>query len=320
MTFDWRSGLQLPAPATELAGRVDLLHAIILGVTLVGFAIMAALTLFCMMRFRDGVAPANRNRKFAFSGRLEIGLAIFIGVIFVAFWVVGFRHYIQLQQPPAQTLNIYVIGKQWMWKFVYDDGVEAESTLTVPVGKPVKLTMTSRDVIHSFFVPAFRLKQDVMPNRSTTLWFEASSPGVYPVFCAEYCGLEHAGMLGQVVVLTDEAFSQWRAQAHAAPHVDLAARGAQVAVQHGCVACHTVDGRAHIGPTWRGLYGREQVLEDGSRAPADDAYIAESILDPRAKMVRGYRPVMPTYIGLLSPDEVAALVAYIKSLAEVTDG
>jgi cytochrome c oxidase subunit 2 len=219
-----------------------------------------------------------------------------------------------MASPPANAPVIYVDAKQWMWKFAYADGRAENDTLTVPVDEPVKLVMTSRDVIHSFYVPAFRLKQDVIPGRSTTMWFKPTKTGTYPIWCAEYCGVSHSLMRGQIVVLSREDYAKWRAGTD--DNADWVARGREVATKRACVACHTFDGQRHVGPTWRGLYGSERALADGRRIMADDAYLTRSMNEPNADVVAGYSSAMPSYQGILSAAETGALVAFIQSLKD----
>jgi cytochrome c oxidase subunit II len=217
-----------------------------------------------------------------------------------------------------------------MWHFAYPDGPNSNATLTVPAGRPVRLLLTSRDVIHSFFVPEFRVKQDAVPGRYTELWFEASKPGRYRVFCTEFCGTWHSDMAGHVVVLPPAEFDAWMAEqkrglvaredssAEQDPsgqfRGDLVNYGRRLAGAHGCLKCHSVSGEPHIGPTWVDLFGRKTPLASGDTIVADEAYLTESMMDPYTKMVKGYAQVMPSYRGKLSAPETAALVEFIKSL------
>lgn len=261
---------------------------------------------------------------------------LFIGVplsLFLLWFVLGFRQYIWVSSPPRDALDVYVTGKQWMWKFTYPGGPSAIDTLVVPSGRPVRLLITSRDVIHSFFVPDFRMKRDAVPGRYTEIWFEAPKPGSHLVLCAEYCGLDHSQMRGEVVVLKPADFEAWRAAqlggvpvaglpgAATTPRPEsMAVRGEFVAVAQGCLQCHSVTGARHIGPTWLGLYGRLEPLEGGGVVLADEAYLTESMMDPLAKVVAGYVPVMPSYHGRLSAEDSGALVEFIKSLQPTRPG
>jgi cytochrome c oxidase subunit 2 len=225
-------------------------------------------------------------------------------------------------------MDVYVMGKKWMWKFSYPDGPNAIGTIHVPANRPVRLLMTSRDVIHSFYVPDFRIKQDVLPGRYTETWFEATKPGRYQILCAEYCGTWHSQMWGEVVVMPGPEFDEWMAgqKAGLSERVDtggddggnmrgsIVEYGKKIAMQEGCLRCHSLDGQPHIGPTWLDLYQRRETLENGESIIADEAYLTDSMIDPRGKIVKGFKPVMPTYKGRLAAPEAAALVEFIKSL------
>jgi cytochrome c oxidase subunit 2 len=203
-----------------------------------------------------------------------------------------------------------------MWKLEHAEGQREINELHVPVGRDVKLIMTSQDVIHSFFVPAFRIKQDVLPGRYTTTWFRATKPGTYHLFCAEYCGTQHSGMIGSVVVLEPAQYETWMSGGSTGP---LSATGEKVFAELGCVTCHRSDAQGR-GPNLQGLFGKPVRLQDGRTLVADENYIRESILDPGAKIVNGYKPVMPTFQGLLSEEQLNALVAYVKSLSATKPG
>ena len=198
-----------------------------------------------------------------------------------------------------------------MWKLEHAEGQREINELHVPVGRDVKLIMTSQDVIHSFFVPAFRIKQDVLPGRYTTTWFRATKPGTYHLFCAEYCGTQHSGMIGSVVVLEPAQYETWMSGGSTGP---LSATGEKIFAELGCVTCHRSDAQGR-GPNLQGLFRKPVQLQDGRTLVADENYIRESILDPGAKIVNGYKPVMPTFQGLLSEEQLNALVAYVKSLS-----
>jgi cytochrome c oxidase subunit 2 len=222
-------------------------------------------------------------------------------------------------------MPIYVTAKQWMWQFAYPEGPTSVGVLVVPVGRPVKLIMTSRDVIHSFYVAEFRIKQDVVPGRALTAWFEAIEPGTFDVLCAEYCGAQHSMMRAEIVAMLGETYARWLDAARA-PLVlpgakgdgqGLAERGRQVAAERGCLRCHSVDGSPFIGPTWANAFGRNRRTAEGREVVIDEAYLTESMMDPRAVIAAGFPPVMPSYQGVLSPAETAAIVEYIRSLREV---
>jgi cytochrome c oxidase subunit 2 len=228
-------------------------------------------------------------------------------------------------------MDVYVTAKKWMWHFALPDGPNANATLTVPAHRPVRLLMTSRDVIHSFYVPDFRIKQDVVPGRYTETWFEATKPGRYRIYCTEYCGTWHSQMLGEVVVMEPAAYDQWLAQrrqglagrtdvsggaefGHETFRGDLVTHGRRLASVYGCFKCHSLDGQPHIGPTWVDLYRRKTLLANGQTIVADEGYLTESMMDPYTKVVKGFAQVMPSYRGRLTAPEAAALVEFIKSL------
>jgi cytochrome c oxidase subunit 2 len=259
--------------------------------------------------------------------------AVFVGVplaVFLLWFAIGFRQYVELANPPAGAMDVFVQGKKWMWKFAYPGGPSSLDVLRVPAGRPVRLLITSRDVIHSFFVPELRVKQDALPGRYTQTWFNADRPGRYQVFCAEYCGLSHSGMLAELVVMAPSEFDDWlatqrRGEALAQdaalsasegrlPGSTLLEQGRLVAAQQGCLKCHSVDGSRHIGPTFLDLYQRREKLSTGELVEADEGYLTRSMMDPAAQVVDGYQNVMPSFQGRMTPPEVAAVVEYLKSL------
>jgi cytochrome c oxidase subunit 2 len=208
---------------------------------------------------------------------------------------------------------VYVVAKQWMWKLEHAEGQREINELHVPVGRDVKLIMTSQDVIHSFFIPAFRIKQDVLPGRYTVTWFRATKPGTYHLFCAEYCGTQHSGMVGDIVVQEPAQYETWMNGGSTGP---LSATGEKIFAELGCSTCHRSDMQGR-GPNLRGVFGKPVQLEDGRTVTADENYLRECILEPGAKRVKGFQPIMPTFQGLVTEEQVNALVAYIKSIGAV---
>jgi cytochrome c oxidase subunit II len=228
----------------------------------------------------------------------------------------GAQIFYRAQNPPKDAMEIFVTGKQWMWKIQYPDGTREIDELHVPVGQPVKLTMASEDVIHSFSIPAFRVRHDVMPGHYNSLWFTATKPGRYHLFCTEYCGNQHAGMIGWVDVLEPREYANWASGGGA--QGSLAEQGQALFQQNGCATCHLLDQQGRC-PILRGLYNKPVQLSDGRTVLADDAYLRESILDPNAKIVAGFEPnVMPNFKGQLSEENVIQLIGYIKSLSPST--
>lgn len=320
-----RDILFLPPGASSFASAIDSLHAIVIGTTMVGALGVFLVALALVWRYHRSRRPAHTPH--VRSGKLFETITIGgILALFVAFWIGGFEQYAEMRVIPERGLEVWVVARQWMWQFASSDGLRSEGVLVVPRGRDVRLLLTTRDVIHSFFVPAFRLKQDVVPGRTTLAWFRAERDGAYPLLCAEYCGTEHSMMRASVVVLSPEAYAAHRAQriaviagsegdADVAPEDEMVRRGREVAARYGCLGCHTLDGQPHIGPTWQGLYGSREALEDGGARVADVEYLTQSMMEPSAAIVRGYEPVMPSYHGLLDPGDVAALVELMRALA-----
>jgi cytochrome c oxidase subunit II len=331
--------LFLPRQASSMAREIDQLHYFVIGVTMAGATLVALVAAYFILRYHrrreEGpLVPNPKSRELPLMALwFELGVIAFLLILFVGWWVIGFRQFVRLEVPPVNATAIYVTGKQWMWTFVYPNGRSSNAVLYVPVNQPVQLLLSSRDVIHSLFVPDFRVKKDVIPGRMTSLWFEATEPGIYPVYCTEYCGEGHSTMRAEVIVLSE---ADYMARLEQLPRLDiggpsytepaliseasaeslsLAAMGERVAAMKGCMRCHTADGTPHIGPTWLGLYRSEIALRGGERRLADEAYLTESMMDPMARLRLGFQPVMPPYQGLLSAAETGALVEYIRYLS-----
>lgn len=225
--------------------------------------------------------------------------------------------YFQERTPPKGATEVYVVAKQWMWKLEHEEGHREINELHVPVGRDIKMILTSQDVIHSFYVPAFRIKQDVLPGRYTTAWFRATKPGTYHLFCAEYCGTQHSGMIGQVVVMEPAQYQAWLSGGGAMG--SLASTGQALFQQLSCNTCHREDTQGR-GPNLEGLFGKKVLIESGQSVTADENYIRESVLNPGAKIVSGFKPIMPAFQGLVSEEQMNALVAYVKSLTPSPSG
>ena len=307
--------LQLfPEQASTLAPQTDALLLFLLGITAFFVVLIAGSIIVFMIRYRrrdPNEIPPSVHGSLA----LEIGWSVipFIIVMIVFFW--GASLYATIARPPDDAINIDVVGKQWMWKVQHMEGRREINELHIPVGKPVKLTMTSEDVIHAFFVPAFRTKQDVVPGRYSTTWFEATKVGSYHLFCAEYCGTIHSGMIGRVVVMEPAEFQAWlqSGESGAMPALTPSAAGEALFQAQGCPSCHAA-GTGQRGPQLVGLFGSTVQFEGGGSTVADEDYLRESILRPQAHLVSGYPGIMPTYQGLLSEENVMQLIAYIKTL------
>jgi len=242
---------------------------------------------------------------------MELLWSVIPTIIVMVMFGWGASVFYHLRRPPDEAMHIYAVGKQWMWKFQHLEGHREINELHVPTGRPIKVTVTSEDVIHSLYFPAFRTKIDAIPGRYTELWFEATKPGTYHIFCAEYCGTNHSGMIGSVHVLEPAAYQNWLAGGSEGP---LADRGDVLFRQHACNTCHLDSGQGR-GPSLNNIWGRPVELSDGSTVIVDEAYVRESILNSQAKVVRGFQPLMPTFQGLISEEGLVSLIEYIRTLS-----
>jgi len=299
-----------PPEASSFAGHVDALYIFLILVTAFFSLLIGTLVVVFAIKFHRK-SPDEVATEVHESGLLEIVWTVIpFGLVLVMFaW--GASVYFRLSRPPANALDIYVTAKQWMWKLQHTDGHREMNELHVPVGVPVRLTMASEDVIHSFYVPAFRFKRDVVPGRFSTAWFEATKPGKYHLFCAEFCGTRHSNMIGWVYVMKPADYQAWLAGG--VPGETLAAAGAKRFIEHQCNTCHG-DQPGARGPSLNGLFGKQVQLANGRTVLADESYIRESIVNPQAVLTAGYQPIMPTFQGLIGEEGLLQLVAYIKSL------
>ncbi len=298
-----------PARASSIAGEVDALYVFLVLLSL--FMTVAIFTMILIFAIRFRRRPGVKAEQIEGSHKLELTWSIApLGVFMVIFlWsaIIFFKQ----RTPPDGAGTVYVVAKQWMWKLQHEEGQREINQLHIPVGKDIKLIMTSQDVIHSFYVPAFRIKQDVLPGRYTTAWFHATKAGTYHLFCAEYCGTQHSGMIGSVVVMEPAEYQAWLSGGGTTQ--SLAQTGETMFQQLGCSTCHRSDTQGR-GPNLAGLYGKKVMLADGRTVVADENYIRESILIPGAKVVSGFQPVMPVFQGLVTEEQLNSLIAYVKSL------
>jgi cytochrome c oxidase subunit 2 len=306
----WDSLPLFPERASTLAGEVDAIYLFGVVVAIFFSLLVAALVLFFAVRYRrrhpDEIGQPEKTVTW-----LEITWSVIPFLILMVMFAWGAKVFFIAFRPPSDAVEYYVVGKQWMWKFQHPQGTREINDLHVPVGQPIKLTMTSEDVIHSFFVPAFRVKADVLPGRYTTVWFEATKPGAYHIFCTEYCGAEHSRMGGTIHVMEPRDYEAWLISG--APQDERLLSGEELFAKYVCNTCHYPDSAARA-PILYGAFGREEQLADGSRVLVDENYVRESILNPTAKIVAGYQPLMPTYQGQIGEEELIQLIAYIKGL------
>jgi cytochrome c oxidase subunit 2 len=301
-----------PEQASAQAAQVDGIYFFMLAVTAFFSLLIASLVVLFAIKYR------RRHKD-------EIGVDIHGSLALELLWTIipfcitmvmfawGVKVFYDLYRPPTGAMEIYVVGKQWMWKAQHMDGLREINELHVPVGRPVKLIMGSEDVLHSFYIPAFRVKADVIPGRYNHLWFTATKPGRYHLFCAEYCGTKHSGMIGWVYAMEPTEFQTWLGGGNAAD--TPAAAGAKLFEDLVCSSCHRDDALARA-PQLKGLFGKSVHLQNGATVVADEAYIRESIVNPQAKVVTGFQPIMPTFQGLVTEEQLLQLIAYVRSLGE----
>lgn len=318
----------LPA-ASELAASMDTLYAFIFWVSVICFVVIVGLMTFFVLKYRRKT-ETDETPYIEGHTPTEVSVSIGLFILVMGLFIWGWTDYMKSRTPPMNAYEINVVGQQWSWNFQYANGKRMQNTVYVPKDTPVKLIMTSSDVLHSFFVPALRLKRDVIPNTYQYLSFTANKTGEFDVFCAEYCGLDHSKMLGKMIVLEKDDFADWedgigkyakgangkssKTEAKAAGR-PLAEIGKELYTTKTCSACHSDDGSSRVGPSFKGLFGKTATLSDGKTIQVDEVYIRESIVDPGKSIVKGFTAgTMPTFKGQLSDDDMNALIAFIKSL------
>jgi cytochrome c oxidase subunit 2 len=303
----------LPKAGSTLAGEIDFAWSLVFWIAVFFFVLVVTTMSVFVVRYRrrrdDEIPDAPTH-----STRLEVIWTIIPIIIVVGLFTVGFRAFLASAVAPAESMEINVVGERWLWTFSYPDGTTSVNELRVPRGRPVKLILSSKDVIHSFFVPEFRIKRDAVPGRYTSIWFEATETGELDIYCTEYCGTGHSNMLARLVVMEEPDFKQWLETGGGDKDLPPAERGGQLFVKMACNTCHSTDGTAMTGPSLKGLFGKQVTLASGGSVAADENYLRESITNPAAKVVQGYQPVMPVFKGLLDQQQIDALVAYLKSL------
>ena len=300
-----------PQQASAQAAEVDAIYFFMVAVTAFFSILIAALVVFFAIRYR------RRHKDevgYAIHGSLALELLWTIIPFFIVMVMFGWgaKVFFDLFRPPAGAMEIYIVGKQWMWKAQHMDGQREINELHVPVGRPVKLIMGSEDVLHSYFIPAFRVKADVIPGRYNVLWFTATKAGTYHLFCAEYCGTKHSGMIGSVVAMEPQDFQAWLAGGPASD--SPVAAGEKLFADLACDTCHRTDSQGR-GPMLTNIFGTQVELQDGRTVLVDEAYLRESIVNPQAKIVAGFQPLMPTFQGLVSEENLVALIEHVKSLS-----
>ena len=303
----------MPQAASTVADNVDNLYDFIFWLSLIFFVLIVGAMLWFVVAYRkksddDKTSPLHHSTK------LEIWWSVIPTILLVVIFIWGFRDWMDMQVPPDDSMEIRVTARQWSWQFDYPrDGIVSDK-LVVPVNKPIKLIMSASDVIHSFYVPEFRVKKDVLPGRYTVVWFEATEPGVYNVFCTEYCGKDHSRMITRVEVKAADDYTKWVDSGGGLGDLPMHELGAIFFQRYGCSQCHSIDGAANTGPTFQGLWGRDEQFTDGTSAPVDENYLRESILYPGKKVVKGYQNKMPSFKGKIKDKQLDAIIEYIKTV------
>ncbi len=305
----WMIPLQPPAAST-IAQGVDQLYLFLTAISVFFTVLIFGAIFYFMVKYRrrseDEIPPATKDNL-----PLELTWTIIPSLICVGLFAWGSMLYVHNSRPPKSSMEIFVVGKQWMWHLQHTEGVREIDELHVPVGVPVKLTITSEDVIHDFYIPAFRVKKDAVPGRYSSIWFQATEVGTYHFYCAQYCGTNHSQMIGWVYVMSPNDYTAWLAASENTE--SMAQQGARLFDQYNCGACHLDNGTGR-GPSLAGTFGKTQKLQNGESRLVDDAYIRQSIVNPNSILLPNYPPVMPTYQGQISEEQVLQLIAYVKSL------
>lgn len=307
-----------PIQASAHAGAVDTLFNFIMYLCFFFFVLIVGAMVYFIVKYRRKGNGPERTSPIKGNHTLEIVWSVIPGILLVLIFAWGFKDWLAIAVVPANAMEVRVSGQKWNWTFTYPKEGIVSADLVVPAGQPVKLVMTSKDVLHSFYIPDFRIKRDVVPGKYSVLWFEPSEEATHQIYCTEYCGTEHSNMLSKVKVVSSAKYEEWLANGgdeDGGIPVPLADKGKKLYEQRGCVACHSIDGTNKVGPTWKGLYGSARKFTDGSAlAAADENYIRESILVPNAKVVAGYAGVMPSYQGQLNDKQLESIIEYIKTL------
>ncbi len=315
-----RAGLQtdgtfwMPVQASSGAAPVDRIFGLVFWVSVFFFVLIVAVMVTFVIRYRRRPGHEEAEPSPQHHTALEVTWTVIPIAIVLVIFVLGFKAYLDINTPPANAYEILVTGQKWKWLFTYPNG-HVDEDLHVPLDTPVRLVMTSEDVIHGFYIPAFRLKRDVLPGRYVKVWFRAIRPGDYQIYCTQYCGTGHSDMWSKVVVHEPGGFERWLEQAsNFLKTMPPAQAGEKLYRTRGCAQCHTVDGRGSTGPTWKGLFASHVPLEGGKTITADEDYLRTCILDPTKNVPLGFQPVMPTFKGRIKDDEITAIIEYIKTL------
>ncbi len=304
--------MQMPPQASTLAADVDALYYFIFWGCTAFFVLIVGLCALFIVKYRRKEGQQLEARAYH-NTPLEVTWTVIPFLLLLVVFVWGFKGFMHMNVAPGNSLDYYVTAKKWMWEIKDPNGQVTLNEMVVPVNQPVKIILRADDILHSFFIPAFRVKADAIPNRYNNLWFEATREGVYDIFCTEYCGSGHSGMLGKVTVVSQEAYDAGFGGDGRLPDEPLVVYGERLYASKACITCHSLDGSKKTGPTWQGLFGKQEELTDGSSVTVDESYIRESIIDPGSRITAGFDNVMPTYAGTLDDEAIEALIEFIKA-------
>jgi len=311
-------GNSLYTEASLAAHDVDGVFIFITVISAFFFIVTQSLLIYFAVKYRRRKGVVTPTPYISGHTMLEIIWVIVPSLLLVAIFAYGFVVFLKMRTPIPNAMEVHLTASQFSWNFKYPDGTTALNELRVPLGKPVKLIMTSTDVIHGMFIPQYRQKQDVLPGRYTYLWLVPQKTGSFDIFCSQYCGSGHSLMRGTLIVMPPDQYAQWQAHEKQETAVTAALpldkKGKEVVEHAGCLGCHTIDGTPKVGPTLKGVFGRQVQLADGRTVSADEDYLRESVLDPNAKVVKGFQPIMPSFKATLKPDDISAIIAYLKTL------
>jgi cytochrome c oxidase subunit 2 len=300
---------------SRVAGQVDSVFLFIAVVTLFFFFLTQGALVWFAFRYRRRKDAPEGSTPYITGNRLLETLWVAIpSILVVSIFAYGWLVFRDIRNAPAGAAEIRVVARQWLYEFAYPDGRKSVNELRVPLGKPVRFVMTSSDVIHGFYLPAFRIKQDIVPGRYTDLWLQPDKAGRYDIYCTQYCGTGHSTMRAVMVVMDEPAYRRWLVAGDNAGLSPPWMKGKALVERYGCLGCHSTDGVDRIAPTFKGLFGRKVEMEDGKAYVVDESYIRESVVDPTAKVVKGFDPVMPTYRGTLKEEDIAEIVAWLKTV------
>lgn len=303
----------LPAQNSTVASDVDALFNFVLYLSYFFFLLVTGGSFYFAIKFRK-----KGKREFtpgiSHNTALELFWTIIPTILVFVIFVWGFNTYLKMSIPPANSEEIKVTAQKWFWTFSYKDGAVTTNEIVVKANKPYKMLMSSKDVIHSFYIPSFRVKMDVLPNQYTHVWFQATKTGEFDLFCTEYCGKGHSEMIGKVKVVSDDEYAAWVAKNAAGSTLPPEELGKELYKSKACFTCHSLDGTPSVGPSFKGVFGSTATLTDGSTITVDENYIRQSILEPQSQIVDGFQPVMPTFQGVLKNEEIDALIAYLKTV------